>query len=98
MKPEEAYNLIELCLDYDKDMSEHPEKYEKALQIAKEIFEKQDPMKVTSAGKYFNCSNFDIMFNYDCPNCGDALTFERMQDEPKYCPWCGHKLDWSEKK
>ena len=45
MKPDEAYNLIALCLDYDKDMSEHPERYEMALQIAREVFHKQTPAK-----------------------------------------------------
>ena len=39
MKPEEAYDLIESCLEYDKDMSEYPERYEMALKIAREVFQ-----------------------------------------------------------
>lgn len=47
MTNKEAYQLIESCLDYDKDMSEYPERYEMALQIAREVFHKQTPVKPT---------------------------------------------------
>ena len=41
MKPEEAYDLIESCLEYDKDMSDYPERYDMALQIVREMLKKE---------------------------------------------------------
>ena len=80
MKPEEAYDLIELCLDYDKDMSEYPERYEMALQIAREALRKQEPMKtILSHGE---CG---------CPRCEVTLS-----EGDEYCWHCGQKIDWED--
>lgn len=80
MKPEEAYNLIELCLDYDKDMSDYPERYEMALQVARDVFHKQTPVKpMSNQGEY------------TCPMC--ELT---IAEGDEYCWHCGQKLDWDE--
>ena len=84
MKPEEAYNLIELCLDYDKDMSEHPEKYERALQIAREVFLKQTPVKP--------CINEG---EYICSVC-EKLEHSTLGKGDEYCWHCGQKIDWEE--
>ena len=84
MKPEEAYNLIELCLDYDKDMSEHPEKYERALQIAREVFHKQTPVKP--------CINEG---EYICSVC-EKLEHSTLGKGDEYCWHCGQKIDWEE--
>ena len=85
MKPEEAYNLIELCLDYDKDMSEHPEKYERALQIAREVFDKQRPMKPTYDHRYAEMG---------CSMCGNMVS--GWEELPNFCPRCGQAIDWRE--
>ena len=82
MKPEEAYNLIELCLDYDKDMSDCPEKYERALQIAREVFDKQRPVKP--------CINEG---EYICSVC-DKLEHSTLGKGDKYCWNCGQRIDW----
>ena len=84
MKPEEAYNLIELCLNYDKNMSEHPEKYEMALQIARDVFHKQTPVKpCVNEGEYI------------CSVC-EKLEHSTLGKGDEYCWHCGQKLDWSE--
>ena len=45
MTNKEAYQLIESCLEYDKGMSENPEAYDEAIRLAKEAFDKQEPVK-----------------------------------------------------
>ena len=86
MKPEEAYNLIELCLDYDKDMSEYPERYEMALQIARDVFHKQTPVKPTA--RFYP----DGSVESTCPNCQEVVE----EDLFLYCASCGQKIDWEE--
>ena len=77
MNLDEAYDLIESCLDYDKDMSDYPERYELALQIAKELFQKQTPMKYSDEKELLiidqkqvtiqhSIVNFLREFEYDC--------------------------------
>ena len=83
MKPEEAYNLIELCLDYDKDMSEYPERYEMALQIAREVFQKQTPVK-----PIYDHRDAEM----GCTFCGDRVS--GWEELPNYCPHCGQAIDW----
>lgn len=93
MKPEEAYNLIELCLDYDKDMSERPERYEMALQIARDVFYKQTPEKPVYDPRYAEKR---------CATCLERVTFQTWKHgypvtiKMNYCQNCGQKLDWSE--
>lgn len=76
----EAYALIESCLEYDKDMSDYPDRYEKALQIAKEIFDKQVSRKPNNIDGEYTCTKCDITI--------------AMHDE--YCWFCGQKLDWED--
>ena len=85
MRPEEAYNLIKLCLDYDKDMSEYPERFEMALQIAREVFHKQTPLKPVYDHRYHELS---------CDYCGNLVS--GWEESPDYCPQCGQAIDWSE--
>lgn len=85
MKPEEAYNLIELCLDYDKNMSEQPERYERALHIAREVFHKQTLAKPVYDPRYHEMG---------CAYCGNQVS--GWEELPNYCPQCGQAIDWSE--
>ena len=85
MKPEEAYNLIEMCLDYDKDMSDYPERYEMALQIAREVFHKQTPVKPTYGYSWAEMC---------CSVCGSPMG--GWAESNGYCPNCGQAIDWSE--
>ena len=85
MTPEEAYNLIELCLEYDKDMSEYPERYDMALQIAREMFHKQTPVKPTYDHRHQELS---------CDYCGNQVS--GWEERPNYCQNCGQAIDWSE--
>lgn len=81
MKLNEAYDLIESCLDYDKSMSEHPERYEMVLQITAEVFQKQTPMKPYYPTEYPSAC---------CPKCLQNL------GDNNFCRNCGQKIDWSE--
>ena len=84
MKHEEAYNLIELCLYYDKQMSEYPERYDMALQIARDAFHKQTPVKpCVDEGEYV------------CSVC-DKLEHSTLGKGDEYCWHCGQKIDWTE--
>ena len=86
MTNKEAYQLIESCLEYDKDMSENPEAYENAIRLAKEVFDKQEPMKPEVDG------DFGL-----CKRCGYSYNSELISDYcVKYCPYCGQKLDWED--
>ena len=85
MMPEEAYELIALCLDYDKGMSEHPERYEMTLRIAREVFQKQVPMKPVYDYQYDEMS---------CSVCGSLIG--EWKERPNYCTHCGHAIDWED--
>ena len=85
MKPEEAYNLIELCFYYDKEMSEYPERYDMALQIAREVFHKQTPVKPTYDYSWASTA---------CSVCGSPMG--GWEESPKYCPNCGQAIDWED--
>ena len=91
MTNKEAYQLIESCLEYDKDMSEYPERYEMALQIAREVFHKQIPKK-PSEQRYVNYEIENELIGH-CPSCRIKWDVSFWQ---RYCSNCGQKLDWSE--
>ena len=84
MTNKEAYQLIESCLEYDKDMSENPEAYENAIRLAKEVFVKQKPMKP------------DRLDGFSCRNCSGRLARQTDLVRQKYCHHCGQKLDWED--
>lgn len=85
MTLEEAYDLIELCLDYDKSMSDYPERYEMALQIAREVFHKQTPVRPIYDHEYE-----EMM----CAFCRDIVS--GWDGSPNYCPYCGQAIDWED--
>lgn len=85
MSQEEAYRLIELCLEYDKDMSDYPERYDMALCIAREVFQKQVPVKPVYDHRYAEMG---------CAFCGNPVG--GWEESPDYCPQCGQAIDWSE--
>lgn len=84
MTNKEAYQLIESCLDYDKDMSENPEAYENAIRLAKEVFDKHEPMtpNIYPSGKFYT---------FECNKCGVTIS-----GIDKYCHECGQKIDWGD--
>ena len=89
MTNKEAYQLIESCLEHDKGMSENPEAYVEAIRLAKEVFDKQDPIKPAK----------EIFGNYDCPVCNAYVEFSGNQSYYKheYCSSCGQAIDWEVK-
>ena len=93
MSQEEAYRLIELCLVYDKDMSEYPEKYDMALRITREVFQKQIPVKPVYDHRYAEKG---------CATCLERVTFQTWEHgypvaiKMNYCQNCGQAIDWSE--
>ncbi len=84
MTNKEAYQLIESCLDYDKDMSENPEAYVEAIRLAKEVFDKQEQMKpnIYPSGKFYI---------FECSKCGVTVSGVN-----KYCHKCGQKFKWED--
>ena len=84
MTNKEAYQLIESCLDYDKDMSENPEAYVEAIGIAKEVFDKQEQMKPVR------------LDGFRCRNCSGKLARQTDLANQKNCHHCGQKLDWED--
>lgn len=86
MSQEEAYRLIESCLEYDKDMSEYPERYDMALHIAREVFRRQTP--VEPAARFYPDGSVDSI----CPNCREVVE----EGWFIYCPNCGQAIDWGE--
>ena len=96
MTNKEAYQLIKSCLEYDKDMSDNPEDYVEAIRLAKEVFDKQEPMQPVieqGAPSYYGGSG--ICREYcACPKCGEAVG--RGDDKANYCPACGQKIDWED--
>ena len=71
-----------------------------ALNTIKTAVKKQIPQKpitetvnhgISESGEY------DIDFNYLCPNCNTVVgDYEAGDAYYKFCPDCGHALDWSE--
>ena len=96
MTNKEAYQLIESCLWYDKDMSETPEAYVEAIRIAKEVFDKQEPMKPVNTGETYD--NYgETFYEYTCPLCETYIEVSGIMGyQPNYCDNCGQKLDWED--
>ena len=69
-------------------MSENPEAYVEAIRLAKEVFDKQDPMRPVK-------ENFG---NSDCPVCNAYVEFsgDHIYLRHDYCPNCGQKLKWED--
>ena len=91
-----ACQLIDSCLWYDKDMSETPEAYVEAIRIAKEVFDKQEPMNPVieqGAPSYYGGTSICRDY-YSCPKCGEEVG--RGDDKANYCPDCGQKIDWED--
>ncbi len=69
------------------------------IEMAKSALEKQIPKKpitetvnrgISASGEY------DIDFNYLCPNCNTVVgDYETNDVFYKFCPECGQALDWS---
>lgn len=76
----------------------------KALNILKELVDKETPKKVIKETIYdaYDCNDRSIGFEYEiknCPNCNLDLvneTEDRDFEDWDYCPNCGQKLDWSD--
>lgn len=87
MTNKEAYQLIESCLEYDKDMSDNPEVYVEAIRLAKDVFDKQEPMKPYKYRTEGDMSR-DV---YDCGECGTVITLNDT-----YCRRCGRVQMWED--
>lgn len=87
MTNKEAYQLIKSCLEYDKDMSDNPEVYVEAIRLAKEVFDKQGPMKPC---KYRTEGDM----SHDVYVCGECVTVITLNDT--YCRRCGRVQMWED--
>lgn len=67
-------------------------KVEKACKIACEAMGKQIPKKAIKIGD-------DYDSHLSCPNCKSSIVnvWNKAEYKPKYCHYCGQKLDWSDK-
>lgn len=72
----------------------------KALSMIENAVEKQIPKKPTTETVNRGLSvsgEYDIDFNYLCPNCNTVVgDYETDDAFYKFCPDCGQVLDWSE--
>lgn len=68
-----------------------------AMQVVKSALEKQIPKKPDYWGDGYDDNGELIYDNAICPNCGnDDFEFDINNWGCKYCPDCGHALDWSD--
>lgn len=71
------------------------------MKIAIEALEKQIPKKpiTETVNRGISVSGeYDIDFNYLCPNCNTVVgDYETDDAFYKFCPDCGQALDWSER-
>lgn len=100
MTPQEALNRIDGLIANEKlfikisTMGEidHSKNIE-ALEIAKQVLEKQMPKKPDIEGDGYDDKGkliYDIAY---CPNCDRKFDLG-YDDETKCCPDCGQTLDW----
>lgn len=82
----------------DKDLK----RGEDACRVVCAALEKQIPKKPTTETINRGISvsgEYDIDFNYLCPNCNTVVgDYETDDVFYKFCPDCGQALDWSENK
>ena len=106
MTNKEAYKLIESCLEYDKDMSEYPERYDMALQIARGALKKERTNSfVDIRNEALNDSEkegidklFDMMLSLrqqiQLRNSFEKeMSRNEMPNGAKLCPFCGGEAE-----
>ena len=67
----------------------------KANEIAIQALEKQIPKKATLEGDEYSDGHL-VYDTWICPLC--EKRYEVDYDDYDYCPYCGQKIDWSDKK
>lgn len=90
MTHEEAIKTIQVAIAEVE--WEYPMNYSVAFETAIEALEKQIA-KEHHHTKVFSCNS--KARESICPSClGVIITAEN--EYPKYCTWCGQKIDWSD--
>lgn len=67
--------------------------YEKEVDLLQKLVNKETPVKLPREADGY----WDGELVYDtaiCPNCENEFDIE-CEEEYRYCPYCGQKLDWS---
>ena len=72
-----------------------PQKRAEALDVAIQALEKQIPQKTTYDGDGYAPDGTFVWDEWICPCCGTR--YEVEYDDYDYCPYCGQRLDWSDK-
>lgn len=82
-KYQEAIKWFEKYIDNEC----YKESFQNACKLAIESIEKATPKKVVNVK---SVEDWDVLFIAgECPVCGSWLN-----DEMKYCPECGQRLEW----
>ncbi len=107
MKNKEATELIKEEVDiYEFELSKEDNQFEltgeekeeverhiKALRLAIQALEKQEPKEPTLEGDGYDDLGNIIYDTWICPNCESY--YEVDYENYKYCPLCGQAIDWS---
>ena len=97
MTIQEIVESIDYCLECDNDRIPTTQE---DLRIIKEALEKQIPKKpiTETVNRGISVSGeYDIDFNYLCPNCSTVVgDYETNDAFYKFCPDCSQAIDWSE--
>ena len=73
-----------------------PQKRAEAIDMAINALEKQIPKKPTYEGDGYAPDGTFVFDEWICPCC--EKRYEVDYDDYDYCPNCGQKIDWSDKK
>lgn len=63
--------------------------FQSQLVCLQELIDKETPMKPID----YDIDEETPCYDWVCPNCE---RFHMTTDAPKYCSYCGQKIDWSE--
>lgn len=94
MTIQRAFEIIKNEMPYESDV------ITEALNMIENAVEKQiskKPITETVNRGISISGEYDIDFNYLCPNCNTVVgDYETDDVFYKFCPDCGQALDWSE--
>lgn len=81
--------------DYLKKISDRTRDFAESIKIIKELVDKERPLTVSYDYDGY-ADGYPVYDMATCPNCERIFEVD-VEEEYKYCPNCGQKLDWSRK-
>lgn len=79
--------------DYLKKIGDKTRDFAESIKIIKELVEKEKPLTVSYDYDGY-ADGYPVYDTATCPNCERIFEVD-AEEEYKYCPNCGQKLDWS---